>query len=144
MWRKALGVVGGIAAGMAVTTVAETIEGLLHPIPESVNPLNVESNRVYIARLPPGAFVLVLCGHALGSIAAGAVATLIARRTAVWPAIAAGVVLFFFGAINVLALPHPAWFIGPDLACYIPLAWLGARLVAASSQPPSPAGPAGT
>ena len=144
MWRKVLGILGGLATGMALATVAETIEGVLHPLPASVDPMNVESYRGYIARLPPGAFVLVLCGHALGSLAAGAVATLIGRRAVLWPAIVAGVVLLLFGAINVLALPHPPWFIGLDLACYVPLAWLGARLVAARAQPPSPAGPAGT
>ena len=144
MWRKVLGILGGVAMGIAFTTIAEAIEGLLHPLPASVNPANVESSRVYIARLPTAAFVLVLCGHALGSLSGGAVATLIARRTALWPAIAVGFVLLLGGAINVIALPHPGWFIGLDLACYVPLAWLGARLAVARAQPRSGAGPAGT
>jgi hypothetical protein len=131
MWRKLFGIVGGCAAGVVVFTVAEGIEGLLHPLPASVDPGKVETYRLYIARLPASAFVLVLCGHALGSLAAGVIATLIARRAAMWPAVASGVLLFFGGAINVIVLPHPTWFVGLDLACYVPLAWLGARLVAA-------------
>jgi hypothetical protein len=136
MWRRVLGILGGVATAAVISTVAEGIEGLLHPLPPSVDPKNVETYRLYIARLPSSAFVLVLCGHALGSLAAGAIATLITRRAAIWPAVAAGVLLFFGGAINVIVLPHPTWFVGLDLASYVPLAWLGARLVAA------PAGPA--
>lgn len=131
MWRKVAGTLGGIAVGWTIGAVAETIDGLLHPPPASVDPGNVESYRLFVSRLPASAFVLVLCGHALGSIAAGAVASLIARRTAAWPALAAGAVLLLGGALNVIALPHPPWFIGLDLACYVPLAWLGARLTAA-------------
>lgn len=131
MWRKLFGIVGGCAAAVVLFTVAEGIEGLLHPLPPSVDPGRVETYRTYIARLPASAFILVLCGHALGSLAAGVVATLIARRAATWPAIASGVLLFFGGAINVIVLPHPIWFVGLDLASYVPLAWLGARLVAA-------------
>lgn len=130
MWRKLLGILGGIAAGAAIATVTEWIDGVLHPPPASIDPGNVESYRVYVARLPASAFVLLLCGHALGSIAAGAIATLIARRAALWPAVVAGVALFLGGAVNVIALPHPTWFVGLDLACYVPLAWLGARLTA--------------
>ena len=130
MWRKVLGILGGIAAGAAISTAAEWVDGLLHPLPASVDPGNVESYRVWVARLPASAFVLVLCGHALGSIAAGVVATLVAGRTSMWPAVAAGVVLLLGGALTIVALPHPAWFVGADLACYVPLAWLGARLVA--------------
>jgi hypothetical protein len=137
MGRKILSVLGGLAAGVAITTVAEGIEGLLHPLPPSADPGNPESYRLYIARLPSSAFVLVLFGHALGSLVAGVVATLIARRAAMWPAVAAGVLLFCGGAINVVALPHPTWFIGLDLACYVPLAWLGARLVAGRAGPAS-------
>ena len=130
MWRKLLGILGGIAAGWAVATVAEAIDGVLHPPPAGVDPGNVESYRIFVARLPTSEFVIVLIGHLLGSLAAGIVATLVARRTAMWPAVAAGVALFFAGAVNVIALPHPAWFVGLDLACYVPLAWLGSRLVA--------------
>ena len=131
MWRKLPGILGGIAAGWAVATVAEAIDGLLHPPPAGIDPGNVESYRLFVARLPTSAFVIVLIGHVLGSVAAGIVATLIARRTAMWPAIAAGVVLLAGGAVNVIALPHPTWFVGLDLACYVPLAWLGARLTTA-------------
>lgn len=130
MWRKALGILGGVAAGVAIITLAEGIEGLLHPRPAGVDPGNVDSYRVYVARLPSSAFVVLLVAHALASLAAGLVATLIARRAAMWPAVVAGVLLFLGGAINVIALPHPTWFIGLDLGCYVPLAWLGARLVA--------------
>ncbi len=143
MWRKALGILGGIAAGAAGGTGAEWIDGLLHPPPLSADPGNVDSYRVFVARLPASAFVLLLCGHALGSIAAGVVATLIARRTATWPAVVAGVALFFSGAVAVLALPHPTWFVALDLACYVPLAWLGARL-AMPAGGVSGAGAAGT
>ena len=143
MWRKALGILGGIAAGAAVGTAAEWIDGLLHPPPAWTDPGNVESYRIFVARLPTSAFVLLLCGHALGSLAAGAIATLIARKSAMWPAVAAGVALFFSGAVAVIALPHPNWFVGLDLACYVPLAWLGSRLVVSAGEA-SAAGPAGT
>jgi hypothetical protein len=130
MWRKVVGILGGIAAGAAISTAAEAVDGLLHPPPPSIDPGNVESYRVYVARLPSSAFLLILCGHALASVAAGVVATLIARRSALWPAMAAGALLLCGGALNVIALPHPTWFVGADLGCYVPLAWLGARLVA--------------
>jgi hypothetical protein len=132
MGRKVLSVVGGLAAGALIIAAVEALNGILHPPPPLTEPDNLTAYRTYLARLPSGAFVLVLCGHALGSIAAGAVSTLMARRTAVWPALVAGALLLVGGALTVIELPHPAWFVGLDLACYLPLAWLGARLVAAA------------
>jgi hypothetical protein len=142
MRRKVLGMIGGLCTGVLIIIAAEAINGFLHPLPPGLDPSDVEKFKSYIARQPSGVFVLVLCGHALASIAAGAVATLVARRTALWPAITAGVLLGLGGLINVLGLPHPPWFVGLDLACYVPLAWLGARLVF-SPQAASGAGSAG-
>jgi hypothetical protein len=142
MLRRLLAVIAGLLAGMLVILAAESLSGLLHPLPPPAAAGDERALQAYVARLPSTAFVLVLCGHALGSIAAGAVATLVARRAVIWPALSAGFGLFLAGAVNVIALPHPTWFVGLDLACYLPLAWLGARLVA-SSQPASGAGSTG-
>ncbi|SRR2546422_6220860 len=129
MRRKVLSVVGGLAAGALIIAAIEAVNGLLHPPPAIVDPDNLQAYRTYIARLPSGAFVLLLCGRALGSLAAGAIATWMARRAATWPALVAGALLLLGEGLTVIGLPYPAWFIGVDLACYLPLAWLASRLV---------------
>jgi hypothetical protein len=127
MLRKLSGILAGLAAGALLVAATEAVSGLLYPPPPGLDRNDLDAYRVFVARLPDAAFAVLLVGHALASLAAGAVAALVAGRKAVWPGVVAGALLCLGGVVNVIALPHPAWFVGADLACYLPLAWLGAR-----------------
>lgn len=65
----------------------------------------------------------------LGSIAGGAVTTLICRGPTNRYAVALGCLLTLGGIANNLMLPPPLWFWIPTLLLFLPSTWLGVRLV---------------
>jgi hypothetical protein len=132
MLRKVLAGIAGLVAGAAVVWAAEGVSSALHPPPPGIDPTTPEGREAlaaHIRALPAGAFVLVLLAHAAGAFAGGLVATAVAGRTSIVPALVVGALLLAAGAVNVVVIPHPGWFIPVDLLLYLPFAWAGARLL---------------
>jgi hypothetical protein len=76
-----------------------------------------------------GALAVVLVGWALGGMAGGFLATLIARSAARRHALVLGVLLTIAGVANNLMIPKPIWFWVATFAVLLPAAYAGARLV---------------
>jgi hypothetical protein len=83
---------------------------------------------------------MVALAHVLGSVMGGAAATLVAGGASLRQGVIVGAVLLLGGIVNLAMIPHPLWFVGLDLAVYLPAAYLGARL--ALTRPPPAAPPA--
>ena len=135
MGRKIGSVVAGLLVGALVIFGVEAIVGLLYPMPVGMNPQDPLAFNAYLATLPPMAFVLVLLGHGLGSFVGAGVATLVARRESLWPAMIVGGLATIAGIVNLVTVPHPLWFNIVDGLIYLPLAYLAARLLQAPSTP---------
>jgi len=134
MLRGILGVIGAVVAGTVVILLVEILGHRCYPFPPGVDPHNHESLQAYMKTAPLGAWLFVLAAYAGGSFVAGALASLIGKRP--WAALAAGGVLMALGLVNVLTLPHPAWFWVASLFIFLPAAGLGGRL--ARRPPPAP------
>lgn len=78
-----------------------------------------------LAELTWVAFFLILTGFALGSALGGSVATRLNRKGGMKPALIVGTVLMVLGVVNLLAVPHPAWFVFLTTVSFLPLALLG-------------------
>ena len=138
MWKRIGAAAAGALTGGLVIAALEFVRLAVFPVPESVDLGDPASISAYLETAPAGALLAVLLAHALGALAAGATATLILRRNAMWPALAAGDVLLLLALINLLRIEHPLWFVVSDLLVFMPFAWLGYRLAARRTETMEP------
>lgn len=127
MARKITAIVVGIIAGMIFNMSFVLISQASYPLPEDIDPNDLEAQGEYRKEngWPMGALVLVLIAHAGGSLASGVVCGLIAMRN--WTAAGLGLGIFWtMGGITMLfLLPAPTWFAITDVILYIPAALIG-------------------
>lgn len=131
MLRSILAVVAGFVIASAVMMTVEAVNGrYLYPdlgkLAEGVT--DREAIRSILAGAPAGAFLVVIFGWALGSLAGGCVAAWIAGRASVRHALVLGGLLTLGGIANNLMVPPPLWFWIAGLVVLIPAAYAGARL----------------
>jgi hypothetical protein len=117
----------GIVTGVIVISAVEAVANSMYPMPAGIDMNNMDAFKAAMEKMPDGLFLMILLGHMLGALAAGVVSMLIAKDT-FRPTLVCGGMFMAFGVINLFALPHPA-FMWAELIGYIPLAYLGAKLV---------------
>lgn len=127
--RNVLAVVAGVVVGGAVNMALITVSGSVIPLPEKVDPADLESLKANIDRFEPRHFLMPFLAHALGTLVGAFLAARLAasRRTAL--ALGIGVFFLLGGVANAFLLPAPGWFLAADLLlAYLPMAWIGGRL----------------
>lgn len=127
MFRGILATMGGLVAALIVIMIFQKAGHWIYPMPPGLDVKDKEAMGAWIGGLPVGAFLLLLAGYALGSFAGGATSALISGTLR--PALVTGGVLMLMGIANLFMIPHPLWLAVASLALYLPLAWLGARMV---------------
>ncbi|MEQ8789769.1 MAG: hypothetical protein RIC55_25975 [Pirellulaceae bacterium] len=140
MLRKTLAVVLGIVAGSAFNMAMVTVSHAVYPLPEGVDPNDLDVLKAHVEAhgLPTGALVLVLVAHAGGSLVSGFVCGLIAMRSWYLAAIGLGILWMCGGIAMLVMLPAPTWFAAADIVLYVPAAVLGVRLGGALTSRSSP------
>lgn len=132
MGRKILAVVVALIAAMAVIMIVQMMNSFMvaPPTEEVMNdPVRL---RVFMNSLPTTAYVVVLIGYVLGSLAGGFIVKNMSRRES--PSLTLplliGVLLTIGGLLNffVMLPGQPLWFIGLSLLTFIPVTLLGAKL----------------
>ncbi len=131
VFRSILAVVAGFVVASAVMMIMESFNGrFLYPelgkMAEGMT--DRESIRRLLAGAPAGAFLVVLLGWAIGSLAGGWVAGRIGRRAPIPHGLILGGILTLAGIANNLMIPPPLWFWFASLPVCLPAAYLGARL----------------
>ena len=132
MGRTILGAVAGLVVAVVTIMLVEFAGHQVYPPPEGLNPMVTEDMAIIMQLLPFGAMLFVVAAWVIGAFEGGFVAALIARKghpraAAIVPAlmVMAGVVAM------VIAMPaHPKWMAIAGLLLPIPVALLGAALVA--------------
>jgi hypothetical protein len=128
--RYFLAIVGGLVAGSAINMGLILVSGSVVEPPPGADVTTLEGLRESIHLFQPRHFVFPFLAHALGTLAGAAVAASIAPGHKFRFAMAVGVFFLVGGIVNAAMLPAPLWFVVLDLgAAYIPMAWLGWRLV---------------
>ena len=130
--------IGSVFAGFVVASVVmmivETLNGhVLHPelakAAEGVT--DRDAMRALLASAPVGAFLVVLAGWILGSVAGGWSTARLASQAPVGHGLVLGALLTLSGIANNLMLPPPLWFWVASLVVLIPAAYVGVRLAPA-------------
>ncbi|MBJ7575264.1 hypothetical protein [Luteimonas sp. MC1828] len=134
--RKALHLIAATIVGLIVGSVVNM--GLINlgasvmPMPGGADTTTVEGLKASLPLFEPRHFTFPFLAHALGTLAGAIVATLLAPGRTSGPAWVVGVAFLVGGIASVVMLPAPVWFSALDLLlAYLPMAWLGHRLVAA-------------
>ena len=127
--KYVLPVVVGAMSGMILITLGEMGVHHLYPLPAGIDLYDADSVARYMKTLPASAYVFLLINYAICSFFAGLIATLVAKRTTIRPAIVVGIVLTLAGVYNAVNLPHPVWFTILNLVLYMPMAYIGYFLV---------------
>lgn len=120
-----LAVLIGFIIGSAVNMFFITISSTIIPLPEGVNPADMNSLIENMHLFKPINFLMPFLAHALGTLVGAFLAFIIARTHQV--KFALGISIFFLigGIANVYLLPSPVWFAVVDiLFAYIPMGLL--------------------
>jgi hypothetical protein len=129
MGKKFIAVLVGVVLSTVIFLALESVGHRLYPPPSGVNFHDPAAIKAYMAALPVGALLLVLLAYAVGSLTGGLVATLIAGRAGITPALIVGAVLTALGVTNLVSIPQPLWFAISSTLLYIPFSWLGSRVL---------------
>jgi hypothetical protein len=127
--RNILAVVLGLAVTMLVNGGLIFLGGSLVPPPAGMNPNDLESVRAHAHLFEAKHFLMPFLAHALGSLAGGCLAALIAANRKMTFALIIGCAHLLGGIAAAYHVPAPVWFLVSDLVvAYLPAAWLGGKL----------------
>jgi carbon monoxide dehydrogenase subunit G len=118
--RFILAVVLGMAAGSLTVMVVESLSSFMHPLPEGLDPYSTAPEQKarfaeHVKGLPQSAFVMLLVGWSLGSLASAFVGRSLAPDRSAWPGLLTGgfilaatiMMLFMFGHVLWLNIAAP-------------------------------------
>jgi hypothetical protein len=126
MGRSILAVVLGLMLGMVTIFAWEMAGHAIYPPTPGFDPHDPSAMHTIMAKMPTGAFMILVVGWFSGAAAGGWLAARLARHA---PAVHALIVGAFFmaGAITImLMIPHPLWVWVLGLLGFLPAAFAGA------------------
>lgn len=126
--RNVLASLAGLLAGGVGITLVEMIGMTIYPPPPDLEPAEL------MRQIPLGALLMIELAYALGGLVAGVTATKLGVAKPPRLAVIVAVVLTLGGVTNLVMLPHPLWFAVLSTLTFVPMAMLGARLVAPRDQ----------
>ena len=129
MVRSIVGVLTGIVMAGAVIAFGEATSHLLMGRLPGVSPEPIGAT---MASMSLVSLVAVLVAWAIGTFIGAGVAALVARHGRVLCALLVGCTVMAAAMLNMLTLPHAAWFWAAALLIVVPTAWLAGRLVSPS------------
>jgi len=127
--QNILAVIVGLFIGGAANMGIVMLSGSIIPLPEGIDPTNMESITSNFHLYRPKHFLMPFLAHALGTLIGAFVAAKIAATHQMKFALVIGV-FFLMGGIQMASLlPAPIWFDILDLGlAYIPMGFLGYKL----------------
>lgn len=128
--KRILPVVAGLLAGWAVVFLLEAVNHIFYPPPLDIDFNDKLQLTEFMETLPVTAFILLLLAWMIGAFIGGIAGALVNRNVRKNTAIIVGVVMALGSIINMTMVPHPTWLMITASLGYVPMAYLGARLIA--------------
>lgn len=140
MVRSIMVVLAGLVASIVVVSGTDAIVSGLYPLPPGTDATDREALRQAAAALPVSAFVILLVGWSLASLAGSFVGARWAGRAPVAHGALVALILLAATVANLVAIPHPIW-MWPAALILIPVAgWAGVRLALPRQAPAAMSG----
>jgi len=121
-------VVGLFIGGMVNMGIISMIPKFF-PYPEGLDPNVMEDIATFMQSAPLGAFILVWLAHWGQAFVGAFVAAFLSPKYKMICALIVGAFTLVGGIMMVFMIPSPVWNVVIDLAGYLPVAWLAAKLV---------------
>ena len=106
-------IVGFLVASVTVYIFESLIGHNLFPLPDNIDPMNMESIKENMHLIPVGSKIFVVIAHFMGILIGMLVAALISRSSMV-PSYIVGALLLAATAYNLIMLPKETWFLLAD------------------------------
>lgn len=106
-------IVGFIVASLTVYIFESLIGHNLFPLPENIDPMNMDSIKENMHLIPTGSKIFVVIAHFMGIVVGMLVAGIISKTSMV-PAYIVGALMLIATAINIIMLPKEMWFLISD------------------------------
>jgi hypothetical protein len=132
--RNFLVVLGGLIVGAIINSGIIQISASLIPLPEGIDPNNMDDLMMHMKDFPPKNFIMPFLAHALGTLVGAYFVSRLAASHHLKLSLLIGLIFLAGGISMVLALPSPIWFNVIDLLlAFIPMAYIGWKLAGAPS-----------
>ena len=102
----------------------------LHAPPLGLNPLDQANFNAYINSIPTYVMVIMFFFWMLSTFSGGLLAALVNKTGWKNSALITGSILLAASVLNMINVSHPTWMVIGALVLYIPVAYLGAWMVA--------------
>lgn len=102
-------IVGFIVANLLIFTFESLLGHSLFPLPDIIDPNNMDSIKENMHLIPIGAKIFVVLGHFFGIVGGMFIATLISK-TSLIPSYIVGGLLLIATAFTIFMLPKELWF----------------------------------
>jgi hypothetical protein len=106
-------IVGIVSAGIAIW-IFEFLGHLMFPVKLNFNPKNPEELKLIMYSIPFKSMVAVIVAHVLGILVGLIIAYKIDKTTKAHLFGVSGILLLF-SVVNLIAIPHPTWFLIADI-----------------------------
>ncbi len=134
--RNTLAALAGALTGiMLISAIQILSQRVLYPLPADLNTKDAAAMAAYFKTLPAGAFLMVLVSYFVGVTAGAHVAGRFSSDGGPRQAIMVTGLFVVASVMNLLALPHPAWFWVANFAVVFFAGWLGIKLLPKRTQP---------
>jgi hypothetical protein len=129
MKNRLISVLAGIATGWIVVTIGEIILHKIFPLPVGINFIDKIVLTNYINSLHAYYFLCLLFIWAVSAFGGGAVSGKLGKQNWKRVCIITGVVLLIGNVANFIMIPHPLWVNIISVILYLPVSYLGAKLM---------------
>lgn len=106
-------IVGFIVASLTVYIFESLIGHNLFPLPDNIDPMNMESIKENMHLIPVGSKIFIVIAHFMGIVVGMLVASLISKTSMV-PSYIVGGLMLAATAFNLIMLPKETWFLLTD------------------------------
>jgi hypothetical protein len=129
MFRGVLAIIGGVMASFWLTIGLIRLGSQLYPPPTWLDINKPETLLEAIRTAPTGLLVFLLFAYSLATFVGAGIASRIAHEAKIRHGMMVGALLLVLNLSQNLGLPYPRWFKIAGALVFLPMAFLGARLV---------------
>lgn len=129
MKNRIISVVAGIIVGWIIVGLGDMITHQMYPAPPDMDYTNKESLKAFINSLPTSAFIAMIGVWAISAFMGGLVTGKLAKENWKRQCLITGIILLLANVANMLTIPHPIWVNVLTAIMYVPLAYLGGKII---------------
>lgn len=127
--RSIVGVIAGVFTAFIIVFLGEMLSQSVFMAPENLNYADPKALKKFMDSLPLSAFLLLIFIWATSVFSGGLISGLISPNNWARISLITGSILLVGNIINMFMVPHPIWMNVVSVLMYLPLAYVGSKVV---------------